>query len=130
MKIFDQVEPWYNKVNFVDENNVVLGYDLSQDCCEHADWYISESEKSSYSYESKHEQILEENDLSEYIFDVDFEPFYDYDNNCLDEGSDIAFRITNGKKELFIHIFNAHNGYYGHGFEFMVKDKKILDGYI
>jgi hypothetical protein len=34
MRIFNQVEPWTYKVNCVDENNVVLGYDLSTQCCE------------------------------------------------------------------------------------------------
>lgn len=36
MKIFERD----GKINFVDENNVLLGYDMSQDCCEHADWFI------------------------------------------------------------------------------------------
>lgn len=29
------------KVNFVDRNNVFVGYDLSQSCCEDADWVIT-----------------------------------------------------------------------------------------
>ena len=44
MKIFNKLEKngWGRKVNFVDENNVVLGYDMSQDCCERAGWFIAE----------------------------------------------------------------------------------------
>ncbi len=30
------------KVNFVDESNVLLGYDMGSLCCEYADWIISE----------------------------------------------------------------------------------------
>lgn len=32
--IFDETRPWPNKVNFIDSNNCVLGYSMSQDCCE------------------------------------------------------------------------------------------------
>lgn len=42
MKIFNRTETWSEKVNFVDDNNVVLGYDLSQRCCETADWFIAD----------------------------------------------------------------------------------------
>ena len=37
MKVFDRD----GKVNFVDENNVILGYDMNQNCCEDADWFIT-----------------------------------------------------------------------------------------
>mgnify|MGYP007079497782 CR=1 FL=1 len=30
MKIFQDNDAWNGKVNFVDENNVVLGYDMGQ----------------------------------------------------------------------------------------------------
>ena len=29
------------KINFIDENNVFVGYDLGQNCCENASWFIS-----------------------------------------------------------------------------------------
>ena len=35
MKVFDRD----GKINFVDKNNVVLGYDMNQDCCENANWF-------------------------------------------------------------------------------------------
>ena len=41
MKIFDGD---FDKVNFVDENNVFVGYDLLQDCCEDANWFIADRE--------------------------------------------------------------------------------------
>lgn len=37
MKIFDKD----GKVNFVDENNVIVGYDTNQHCSEHAGWFIA-----------------------------------------------------------------------------------------
>jgi hypothetical protein len=30
VRIIDQEKPWPDKVNFVDENNVILGYDMGQ----------------------------------------------------------------------------------------------------
>ena len=45
MKIFNKTGNWENKVNFVDENNVVLGYDMEQCCCEDAGWFISDNEE-------------------------------------------------------------------------------------
>ena len=43
MKIFtgDNTQ-WADKVNFVDDTNTMLGYDLSQSCCEYANWFIDD----------------------------------------------------------------------------------------
>lgn len=40
MKIFESKDEC--KINFVDENNVFLGYSMGQDCCEYAEWFISD----------------------------------------------------------------------------------------
>ena len=120
MKIFTPSNSkWDSKVNFVDENNVFLGYDLSQGCCEDADWYITAT---SIPNASKLEVIP---DLTNYRFDTSFfqEISESESINGIDEGGEVIFRITDGIDELFIHIYNAHNGYYGHGFEF-INDSK------
>lgn len=40
------------------------------------------------------------------------------DSFDLDAGRMVAFKLTAlGKPDLFLHLYNAHNGYYGHGFE-------------
>jgi len=36
MKVFDKG----GKVNFVDKNNVLVGYDMNSSCCEEFGWYI------------------------------------------------------------------------------------------
>lgn len=39
--------------------------------------------------------------------------------SVFDAGDIVAFEIENeGSDKLYIHIFNSHNGYYSHGFEF------------
>lgn len=110
MKIFDKD----NKINFVDENNVFLGYDMYQGCCEHADWFIADTPQTSTQTRSD-----DNPDLTGFQFDTTW--FQDSGGGGeFDSGGMAIFRITNGEAEKFIHLFNCHNGYYGHGFEFTV----------
>jgi hypothetical protein len=141
MKIFDSESGFENKVNFVDENNVYVGYDLSISCCEYADWFISntitpvevfgtdfekgncfrpEDAEINYSNLTKH-------NLDLYKFDTTFFQSI-YNDNIFDSGSMAVFRITDGTNEKFLHIFNSHNGYYSHGFEFKNNDLIIEQG--
>jgi hypothetical protein len=122
MKIFEGGK-WGDKVNFVDVNNVFVGYDMGQDCCEYADWFISNN------IEKQTEPVgvdSPDEDYSEWVFDRDFflEP---EDFQGLDDGGVVVFRLVNGDSEKFLHLFNSHNGYYGHGFEFGI-DGKVLNG--
>lgn len=103
-------DSWGNKVNFVDQNNTVVGYDLSQDCCEHAGWYISESRHT----DTNDKRAVP--NVDDYAFDRDF--FEQVEGADVEEGGMVRFRlIAAGKPDLYLHIFNSHNGYYGHGFE-------------
>lgn len=115
MKIFEMD----GKINFVDENNVFVGYDMHQDCCEHADWFIDEKVWETGEYPATIEPYQQKGGYDGWMFDKEFfkeaqNPDYRY----LDEGAMAIFRIHKGTEEKFLHIFNAHNGYYGHGFEF------------
>ena len=118
MQVFDRA----GKVNFVDENNVFLGYDLEQNCCEQADWFVADTpQEGQPETESKGTP-----DLEGFVFDPAF--FKQVDGGDFDSGGMAIFRIVNGGDEKFIHIFNAHNGYYGHGFEFTVGGKAVREG--
>lgn len=128
MKIFDSNMPenhwnseWNDKVNFVDENNVVLGYDMSQRCCENAGWFISESVQ----------QTVLENlyipNVTNYKFDTNFFEELEFDENKDKSGVLIIFRLVSGKKSLYLHLYNAHNGYYSHGFNLNVGGERIRD---
>jgi len=130
MKIFNKDEGWESKVNFVDDNNVLVGYDTHQDCCEQAGWFLSLTEDN----EIKEDTIK---DVEGYQFDVkyfvDVEPKQegceDYKYSCLDSGRMIRFRLTlEGKPDVFLHIYNSHNGYYGHGFEAKIGGLKWQEG--
>jgi hypothetical protein len=128
MKIFNKGSGWESKVNFVDDNNVCLGYDTNRFCCEHADWFIADQPM---------EHIIEEDgtpdDLAGWNFDTAYFKEVDYIEggndsykyNELEDGGMVIFRIVKGDEEKFIHLFNCHNGYYGHGFEFAVGQEVI-----
>lgn len=113
-----------NKINFVDENNVFLGFDLEQGCCETSGWYISDT----VSKHINHNQDIKI-DLSGWAFDPNY--FSLLKNQAeLDEGEIAVFRIVKENEEKFIHLFNGHNGYYSHGFEFIKDEERIQKGNI
>lgn len=125
MKIFDK----NNKVNFVDKNNVFVGYDMGQSCCEDANWFIN-TKKSKYLYdfraEEKDEKGSQDFDVSSYVFD---KKYFESGDGDLDGGGMVVFRLlADGKPDLFLHIYNSHNGYYGHGFEATIDGIKWQEG--
>lgn len=134
MKIFDQVDPWPKKVNFVDENNVALGYDLENNCCEYAEWFIADAiitEIPDYQKDLPALKSTGIKDLAGWTFDKTYfkrvEISENEKNDEYDGGGIAIFRITNGNSEKFIHLFNCHNGYYSHGFAFSEGEKIIKE---
>lgn len=131
MKIFNREENFGDKVNFIDENNIFVGYDLSQFCCENADWFLSDKVVSAMPEESEFNQDF---DVSDYAFDKDFFQEVEleadkYGDTDLDSGAMVAFKLVNKEgKEMFLHLFNIHNGYYGHGFEVKHGGEVVNDG--
>lgn len=112
MKIFDRA----GKINFVDENNVYLGYDMESQCCEDFGWFIADAQVSDV---AGFEVGLIE-DLGDWRFDVDFFRHVDlcpaeYDIHNA-ERTLVIFRIVCGDREKFIHLYNLQTGYYSHGF--------------
>ena len=124
MRIFDEKEKWTEKVNFVDKNDVYLGYDLSQCCCELADWFIDDTPHVDGMIP---DELPKPRDLESWSFDASY--FSKAENaRTFEEGAMVIFRITDGVSEKFIHLFNIHNGYYGHGFDFKVEGTMIQEG--
>ena len=114
MKLFDRE----GKINFVDQNNVVLGYDTEQECCETAGWFIRDE-----TYETVPDYYLEDDSgLDDWVFDPEYfqETGIDSDEGCM-----AIFRLVNGEKQKFLHLFNCHNGYYSHNFVF-TNNNEIL----
>jgi len=119
MKIFTpKTAYWENKVNFVDDNNVLVGYDLSQCCCEHADWFIADEPTS---HIRGNEDLP---DLDGFQFDTEF--FEEKAERHHDAGATAIFRMVNAAgEEKYLHLFNIHNGYYSHGFTMSVNGETI-----
>lgn len=125
-RIWNLTEVFPNKVNFIDSNNVVLGYDLRQNCCEDAFWTISESKDGSNPiYKGENDSEPQEIELKDYFFDP---IFYEKEiiENSHDEDNVAIFRLINysyndKKPDLYIRLENHHNGYYSHGFTFRGK---------
>ena len=120
MKVFEED----GKINFVDVNNVFVGYNISQGCCEHADWFIADK-----IIECLPEDLatMKCTNLDGYVFDKSF--FREVTGSDFQDGKMVVFRLVNvflGNR--YLHLFNCHNGYYGHGFEMKVGDAVEREG--
>ena len=127
MKIFNLVEPWRFKTNFVDENNVVLGWDMEHQCSESFGWSLFEDE------DCKRVVIMNAFDIG-MVIDLPgfaFDPSYvRYEQNAA------IFKIVGKNFEqdyemsLYIRLENRHNGYYSHGFKFTQNETVIVKGFL
>ena len=102
-------------INFIDENDIFLGMDLEESCCEYFGFYISEDPELSIENAGDQDLVDQEVDLDGYFFDV-LTPTED--ELCTkiddaDEGDHISVRIIHVEKpDLYIHLFNDHEGPY------------------
>ena len=115
MKILHEQEPWPSKVNFVDENEVHLGFDTQDDCCANGGWFLSDK-KDEWLEETFKEESM---DLPGWTFDPSYFANPEFKREY-DDGGTAQFRIVKGAEEKFITLYNHHNGYYSKGFEFKV----------
>jgi len=109
-----------NKVNFVDHENVLVGFDCNEQCCENFGYFIALNE-----YKERIVGLRENEkdfDLTDYEFDQCFFKYFESEDK---EGMDAArmaiFRMRTGfcidpERELFLHLYNFHNGFYTHDF--------------
>jgi len=113
------------KINFVDKNDVFVGYDMNQDCCEHADWFVSKE---------KPKTISETQDFNfdDFTFDKDFFEESALEQSEVADGGSVLFRlIGKDNSEVFLCLYNSHNGYYGyygHGFHMEIRGQEIHSG--
>ena len=134
MRVFHQD----GKVNFVDENNVVLGYEIEHQCCETPGWFIADviviqgeiDPTKKILKDDLIDRTKDEMDLTDWRFDPAFfksitipaaQLIADKGEEADHEDCMIAvFRIVNGAAEKFVHLFNIQNGYYTHDFNFTI----------
>lgn len=105
--------------NFVDDNNRFVGFDSSQHCCESFGWMLSREIPDLL-------DKLEHNEFNGIDAEkMQFDPEFFHDNGCV-----VTFRLVDGEDVAYLTIFNDHNGYYSHGFEFKDGQKVIHNGYL
>jgi len=128
-RIWNLTETFPGKVNFIDSNNVILGYDLGQNCCEHAFWTISETPDGKNPIHEGDNAAVKEIELDGYCFDPNYCQRHD------DEGGEeyvATFKLVGDQwdkpklPDLFLRLENHHNGYYSHGFVF--RGNSIIEG--
>jgi hypothetical protein len=144
MRIFEDEETWGGKINFVDQNDVVVGFDAYQSCCESFGYFFT------LSGEKDAENIDTPTNLEEMVFDTKF--FQEHDEEGWGEGGGQAvFRLlaphlarsrsdavlrkleretaaVGGRSEVFLHLYNHHNGYYSHGFDMKIGGEVVHSG--
>ena len=123
MKIFKGVmdkKDWGSKFNFVDENNVYVGFDSESSCYEDFGYILSKEPPTVTGQENI------EFKQEDYIFDTEFfeedfkpieETYWNEDNNA------VMFKMVNRNDVtdiVYLTLYNCHNGYYSHGFDMKI----------
>lgn len=111
MKVFDRD----GKLNFVDINNVVVGFDNEGQCCEHFGYYYVYDERQKHNVQYDGSDYITDDMLADYNFD----PSYCKEiNDEYGEEMVVQFRLTSClmHSDIYLRLYNHHNGYYSHGF--------------
>lgn len=116
MKVFERGR----KINFVDDNNVLVGFDYHQSCCEDFGWQLTRAFPTACGEEG--DQGIDPDgfqfDTTYFVLGV---PGVDSRDGC-----EVVFRLTKATEEIFLTLWNHHNGYYSHGFEMTPGDNLPL----
>lgn len=132
MRVFYNEGAWGTKLNFVDEDNVILGFKYDTQCCEDFGAVVTRQQVNNYDdlrailNEVGELNLQNVNDkLESFVFDRSYCKKYP-DN---DDGEFAVFKADSfSKGTKFIILYNFHNGYYGHGFEMKVGDLGVFEG--
>lgn len=115
---------WYSSINFVDKFDNFVGYDDSCQCCECFGWFFSAQPGT--------EDGTPDSAAEGYTWAVDVPPYYPEELNIpdvhIEEGAAVSFMATGPDGDvLWLTLYNAHNGYYSHGWEApFLNDKGYL----
>ena len=119
MKIFERD----GKINFVDDNNVFVGFDYSQSCCEYFGWSLTKEFPTDF--------WKGENGINPDGYRFDREYFKDEVPGLdVDAGGVVVFRLVKEEDQIFLMLWNSHNGYYGHGFSMECGEESLHAGCI
>lgn len=120
------------KLNIIDENNVLVGFDYNKNCCEIFGYFFSPEKPNDIpDYAECIEEGEEEKDFkfnhSEYVFDTSFFEKIDVDEDGYKNMA--IFRLINKKNnEVFLCLYNCNNVVYHHGFEMICNGLEKYSG--
>jgi len=116
------------KTNYVDANNRVLGYDSDQQCCEQHGSGVFRKEDKNLFFESATTRAHYDPPAPS-GFSIQTEGYAFVDERPEPCGETLWFRLQKeGEADLFVCLWNFHNGYYSHGFEFSPKSGFLTEG--
>ena len=103
-----------DKFNAVDSENTLIGFDYGSNCCESFGWFVANDVVVGSIPDEKEQDRPAE--LDGFCFNREFFAS-DKDSECYDSGGAAVFQLeaVDGRKK-YLHLYNAHNGYYSHGF--------------
>ena len=121
MKIFNRD----GKVNFIDKNNVLVGFDYVSCCCENFGYFLTPTKPTSLDPID----VLQESDeaFSGFVFDTKYCDDIAFGGEWNDSSASV-FRLTRGDETIFLTLHNTHNGYYGHGFDMTLDGARLHSG--
>lgn len=133
MRVIECEKGRSQSINFVDVKNRVVGFDDNQQCCESFDWIVTNAIPDRNNYKKLIE--LKENanfDFEDYVFDTGFFIEKSDDDEVVGDYTNfVVFKlIFPGKEDLFLILWNHHNGYYSHGFSFNSGEETLKKGEI
>jgi hypothetical protein len=115
------------KLNFVDSNNVFVGFDYSSCCCEDFGYVLTTKE---FCKDIHKENQFKEELLCEYVFDT---KYFEESDDC-DDGGVVCFRLYSEHHSehpaVFLYLYNFHNGYYSHGFTANIGGTPWQEGHL
>ena len=113
-------------INFIDSNEVFLGFDYSSKCCEDFGYITSRSEELNLSDAESISELDDDLELEGYDFDREY-----FNQEYRGLANYVTFRcVKDGAEDIYLTIYNRHNGYYWHGFNFKNKEEVILEDLI
>lgn len=117
MKVFTEEDSFDKKVNYVDENDRFVGYDLYRNCCESFGHAVTTDKEIGEFPDDVPCNVAKDVDLAPYRF-VDEPPDKVKSEDEYTRGGSVFFRIeAPDLPDLYVALWNYHNGYYSHGFE-------------
>lgn len=128
MKIIKFKKESNYSLNFVDKNNVFVGFDEDPQCCEEIGWCILDELRN---VDNDLLEILSEFSMLE-SNGVDY-PGFVFDKTFImagesNEGNYIIFKLKKRLCKKYLYLYNIQNGYYDHGFIFKDRDSIIKEG--